>query len=68
MYLIRTETNPANMTDPKPFGFGFPETEAAKAVKMEVWGTSFEDTEEYTEARLLDSEGKAFRTSRIEGY
>jgi hypothetical protein len=68
MHLLRTETNPANMTEPKPFGFGFTESEVVEASRMEVWGTSFTDTEEYTEARLFDGDGAMFRTSRVEGY
>ena len=68
MYLVRTETNPARMTEPKPFGFGFSESDAVQASRMEVWGTSFTDADEYTEARLLDAAGKVLVRARIEGY
>jgi len=69
MYLIKTTTEKSDMTQPKPFGFGFAVADADLADKMEVWGTSINDPgPDYTEGRLLAANGAVLKTSRIDGY
>ncbi len=43
----------AEATSKPPFGPGFTDEQAMQAERMEVWATTFSDSDEYVEFRLL---------------
>lgn len=56
-------------TDSPPFGPGFSTAQCQKAIKMEIWGTSFNDTgPDYTVFKLFDRGGRVIAEKRIDGY
>lgn len=70
--LLRTVTHPAQQivsvgTDSPPLGPGFDATLTLQSDRMEVWGTTDEAPEDYTEFRLL-KEGRILGVARIPGY
>ena len=69
--LLYTVTNPNQLlkqasTSP-PFGPGFNSALAQQADRLEVWGTTEEAPEDYTEFRLL-KDGRIIGVARIPGY
>ncbi len=69
--LLRTITDPAQLlrdaTADPPFGPAFDPTIAQNADSLEVWGTTEEAAEDYTEFRLRKS-GHVMAVARISGY
>lgn len=73
MHLIHTAPKSALISEalePAPFGPGFSMDDLLhiQVDRMEVWGTSFTDDEEYCEFRLLNEAGEVLKTKRVEGY
>lgn len=71
MIRLRNVSDPVQVrqeatTDP-PFGPGFDVALARQADSLEVWGTTDEAPEEYTEFRLLKG-GQVMGVARIPGY
>ena len=71
MDLIRTITDPASLledaTATPPFGPAFEPSVVQEADRMEVWGTTEEAAEDYTEFRLLKGT-QVIGVARIPGY
>jgi hypothetical protein len=69
--LLRTITNPAQLakeaTASPPFGPAFDGVLARQADRLEVWGTTEEASEDYTEFRLFKG-GRVIGVARISGY
>lgn len=52
-----------------PFGPKFDKITAARAAKMEVWGSSFnDDGEDFCEFRLFNEKGTQIATKRVTGF
>ena len=52
-----------------PFGPQFPKSTAAHAIKMEVWGSSFNDAgEDFCEFRLFNENGTMISKKRKAGF
>lgn len=71
MDLIHTTTDPASLlkdaTAAPPFGPEFDPAVVQEADRMEVWGTTEEAPEDYTEFRLLQGT-QVIGIARIPGY
>ena len=71
MELLRSITNPVQLikeaTAAPPFGPGFASVLANQAVRLEVWGTTEQAPEDYTEFRLF-KDGRVVGVARIPGY
>ena len=69
--LLSTITDPTPLleeaTAAPPFGPGFDLALAQKADRLEVWGTTEDAPEDYTEFRLL-KDGQTIGVARIQGY
>lgn len=69
--LLRTITPPAQVLKDAaagpPFGPGFDAALAQQADRLDVWGTTEEAAEDYTEFRLLE-DGRVIGVARIPGY
>ena len=69
MHKISETTDRASMTSPPPFGPGFTEADLEGAVRMEVWGTKFDNPgPDYCEFRLFDADGAQIASRRVDGY
>jgi hypothetical protein len=69
MHKVSETTDKKSMSDPAPFGPGFPSSEIDRAVRMEVWGTKFDNPgPDYCEFRLFDAEGRKIASRRVDGY
>lgn len=70
MYKINvvTENLEAFCLSPPPFGPGLAKADIEKAVRVEVWGTSFGHREEFVDFYLFDSEESLVYTKRVFGY
>jgi len=56
-------------TEKAPFGPGFSKEEAETATRMEVHGSSFNDSgADWTEFRLIGAKGNVFKKRRVGGY
>lgn len=69
--LLRTVTDPAELhhdaTTTPPFGPGFDPAVVEHADRLDVWGTTEDAPEDYTEFRLL-KDGHVIAVARIPGY
>lgn len=69
--LLRTISDLAQLlkaaTTPPPFGPGFDSALVQQADRLEMWGTTEEAPEDYTEFRLLKN-GSVVGVARIPGY
>jgi len=72
MYLIeRVEgtTLKKKAMESRPFGPGFPENLVKNAVRMEVWGSSFNDPgPDCCKFKLLDCEDRLIAEVEVGGY
>ena len=71
MYHIKTvegEAMKKEAAEERPFGPAFPQHAIDKAAKMEVWGTSANDSKEYTMFKLFTSSGCCVGHQTIMGY
>lgn len=71
MILLRRISQSADIlaagATPPPFGPAFPPDVLRQADALEVWGTTFDDPEDYTEFHLLKAD-IIVATERIAGY
>jgi hypothetical protein len=69
MFLAATMHAKELMTMRLPFGPGFSDHEAARAIHMELWATNFltDPPPEYWEYVLLDEDGAIFARRRFMG-